>query len=54
MESQQLSSEFSRYAILECNSVAVDFSRYEKYFFVLYVNYFYVADSAREVKDLRF
>ena len=53
MEGQQLSSEFSRYTILECNSVAVDLSRYEEYFFVLYVYNFYVADSAREVEYFR-
>ena len=53
MECQQLRSELSRNTILECNSVAVDFSRNEQYFFVLYVYNFYVADSAREVEDLR-
>ena len=53
MECQQLRSELSRNTILECNSVAVDLSRYEEYFFVLYIDYFYVADAAREVEYFR-
>ena len=31
----------------------VDFSRNQKNFFVFYVNYFHIADSAREVEDFR-